>query len=178
VLPNGKRKEEIVNIFFLYIYSKNPTYRTETRIQEMKIMRGMVISCLLRATDHAKVCYYIYPEFQVHQGAFGQKFIMSKPYTVANNDRMVGEMDLTLINGCRPNTAIALFAWLISHQPAVLFSHNNPAPAISHQPTQHVVNREQVHNLRVSDLLIEVQVGNLCLPLLMPNKISECNFCI
>jgi hypothetical protein len=21
-------------------------------------------------------------------------------------------------------------------------------------------------------------VGNLCLPLLMPNKISECNFCI
>jgi hypothetical protein len=43
-----------------------------------------------------------------------------------------------------------LFAWLISHQPAVLFSHsesatsnqpavlfsqNEPAPAISHQPT-------------------------------------------
>jgi hypothetical protein len=48
-------------------------------------------------------------------------------------------------------TASALFAWLISHQPAVLFSHNKPAtsnqpavlfsqnkpvPAISHQPTE------------------------------------------
>jgi hypothetical protein len=46
----------------------------------------------------------------------------------------------------------ALFAWLISHQPAVFFSHNKPAisnqpavlfsqnkpaPAISHQPTEH-----------------------------------------
>jgi hypothetical protein len=45
----------------------------------------------------------------------------------------------------------ALFAWLISHQPAVLFSHNKPAtsnqptvlfsqnkpaPAISHQPNE------------------------------------------
>jgi hypothetical protein len=45
----------------------------------------------------------------------------------------------------------ALFAWLISHQPAVLFSHNKSAtsnqpvvlfsqnksaPAISHQPTE------------------------------------------
>jgi hypothetical protein len=45
----------------------------------------------------------------------------------------------------------ALFAWLISHQPAVLFSYNKPAisnqpavlfsqnksaPAISHQPTE------------------------------------------
>jgi hypothetical protein len=45
----------------------------------------------------------------------------------------------------------ALFAWLVSHQPAVLFSHNKPAssnqpavlfsqnkpaPAISHQPTE------------------------------------------
>jgi hypothetical protein len=45
----------------------------------------------------------------------------------------------------------SLFAWLISHQPAVLFSHNKPAtsnqpivlfsqnktaPAISHQPTE------------------------------------------
>jgi hypothetical protein len=47
--------------------------------------------------------------------------------------------------------SIALFAWLISHQPAVifsqnkpatsnqpavLFSQNKPAPAISHQPTE------------------------------------------
>jgi hypothetical protein len=46
---------------------------------------------------------------------------------------------------------ITLFAWLTSHQPAVLFSHNKtatsnqptvlfsqnkPAPAISHQPTE------------------------------------------
>jgi hypothetical protein len=43
----------------------------------------------------------------------------------------------------------SLFAWLISHQPAVLFSQNKPAtnnqptvlfsqnkPAISHQPTE------------------------------------------
>jgi hypothetical protein len=51
---------------------------------------------------------------------------------------------------------LALFAWLISHQPAVLFSHNKPAtsnqpavlfsqnksaPAISHQPTEQVVCR-------------------------------------
>jgi hypothetical protein len=47
--------------------------------------------------------------------------------------------------------ACALFAWLISHQPTVLFSHNKPAtsnqpavlfsqnkpaPAISHQPAE------------------------------------------
>jgi hypothetical protein len=50
----------------------------------------------------------------------------------------------------RPPT-VSLFAWLISHQPAVLFSHNKsatsnqpavlfsqnkPAPAISHQPNE------------------------------------------
>jgi hypothetical protein len=50
----------------------------------------------------------------------------------------------------------ALFAWLISHQPAVLFSQNKPAtsnqpavlfsqnksaPAISHQPTEQTVNK-------------------------------------
>jgi hypothetical protein len=49
-----------------------------------------------------------------------------------------------------------LFAWLISHQPAVLFSHNKPAtsnqpavlfsqnkpaPAISHQPTEQAGDR-------------------------------------
>jgi hypothetical protein len=52
------------------------------------------------------------------------------------------------VNACEHG----LFAWLISHQPAVLFSHNKPAtsnqpavlfsqnkpaPAISHQPTEH-----------------------------------------
>jgi hypothetical protein len=51
--------------------------------------------------------------------------------------------------------AHALFAWLISHQPAVLFSQNKPAisnqpavlfsqnkpaPAISHQPTEQAIN--------------------------------------
>jgi hypothetical protein len=53
-----------------------------------------------------------------------------------------------------PPIFLALFAWLISHnqqyfsfrtnqapatsqnQPAVLFSQNKPAPAISHQPTE------------------------------------------
>jgi hypothetical protein len=50
----------------------------------------------------------------------------------------------------------ALFAWLISHQPAVLFSQNKPAtsnqptvlfsqnklaPAISHQPTEQVAKQ-------------------------------------
>jgi hypothetical protein len=51
----------------------------------------------------------------------------------------------------------ALFAWLISHQPAVLFSQNKPvssnqpavlisqnepAPAISHQPNEQAVERQ------------------------------------
>jgi hypothetical protein len=52
---------------------------------------------------------------------------------------------------CSSWTATPLFAWLISHQPAVLFSQskpatsnqptvlfsqNKPAPAISHQPNE------------------------------------------
>jgi hypothetical protein len=52
---------------------------------------------------------------------------------------------------CVGKIITALFAWLISHQPTVLFSHNKlatsnqpavlfsqnkPAPAISHQPTE------------------------------------------
>jgi hypothetical protein len=57
-----------------------------------------------------------------------------------------------------------MFAWLFSHQPAVLFSHNKsatsnqpavlfsqnkPAPAISHQPTEQAVYglRTQEHKL-------------------------------
>jgi hypothetical protein len=51
--------------------------------------------------------------------------------------------------------ACALFAWLISHQLAVFFSHNKPitsnqpavlfsqnksAPAISHQPNKHALS--------------------------------------
>jgi hypothetical protein len=53
---------------------------------------------------------------------------------------------------------VVLFAWLINHQPAVLysqnkpatsnqpailFSHNKPAPVISHQPNEETVNREK-----------------------------------
>jgi hypothetical protein len=53
----------------------------------------------------------------------------------------------------------AMFAWLISHQPtvlfsqnkpassnqpAVLFSQNKPAPAISHQPTEQAVENQFV----------------------------------
>jgi hypothetical protein len=52
--------------------------------------------------------------------------------------------------------ANALFVWLISHQPTVLFSHNKPAitnqpavffsqnksaPAISHQPNEQAESR-------------------------------------
>jgi hypothetical protein len=55
----------------------------------------------------------------------------------------------------------ALFAWLISHQPTVLFSQNKPAtsnqpavlfpqnkpaPAISHQPTEQAVGIHRVLN--------------------------------
>jgi hypothetical protein len=54
----------------------------------------------------------------------------------------------------------ALFAWLISHQPtvlfsqnklatsnqpAVLFSQNKPAPAISHQPTEQAADLLRAH---------------------------------
>jgi hypothetical protein len=53
----------------------------------------------------------------------------------------------------------SLFAWLISHQPAVLFSQNKsatsnqpavlfsqnkPAPAISHQPTEQAVGAQPI----------------------------------
>jgi hypothetical protein len=55
------------------------------------------------------------------------------------------------------STGGALFAWLISHQPtvlfsqnkpatrnqpAVLFSQNKPAPAISHQPTEQALDEQ------------------------------------
>jgi hypothetical protein len=62
--------------------------------------------------------------------------------------------------------ANALFAWLISHQPAVLFSHNKPAtsnqpavlfsqnksaPAISHQPTEQAENPVRiVHSVDIT----------------------------
>jgi beta-lactamase class A len=61
----------------------------------------------------------------------------------------------------------ALFAWLISHQPTVLFSHNKPAssnqpavvfsqnkpaPTISHQPTEQVVQNKQKASDITTDL--------------------------
>jgi hypothetical protein len=60
---------------------------------------------------------------------------------------MVLKIQITQLHG----PVDALFAWLISHHPAVLFSHNKPAtsnqlavffsqnkpaPAISHQPNE------------------------------------------
>jgi hypothetical protein len=59
-----------------------------------------------------------------------------------------------------------LFAWLINHQPAVLFSHNKPAtsnqpavlfsqkksaPAISHQPTEQAASWKSNHAIHVSN---------------------------
>jgi hypothetical protein len=52
------------------------------------------------------------------------------------------------VQNCK-QTKHALFVWLISHQyfslrtnqPAVLFSQNKPAPAISHQPNEQAVRR-------------------------------------
>jgi hypothetical protein len=35
----------------------------------------------------------------------------------------------------------ALFAWVISHQPAVVFSQNKLAPAIRHLPNEQAVDR-------------------------------------
>jgi hypothetical protein len=64
----------------------------------------------------------------------------------------------TFQNSQYPSPANALFVWLISHQPtvlfsqnkpaitnqpAVLFSQNKPAPAISHQPNE----QAEVHAL-------------------------------
>jgi hypothetical protein len=58
----------------------------------------------------------------------------------------------------------SLFGWLISHQPAVLFSHNKSAtsnqptvffshnksaPAISHQPNEHVARQDYLESLRI-----------------------------
>jgi hypothetical protein len=43
----------------------------------------------------------------------------------------------------------ALFVWLISHQPAVFFSQNKPAPAISHQPNEQAA---RTYNLQMKKL--------------------------
>jgi hypothetical protein len=34
----------------------------------------------------------------------------------------------------------SIFVWLISHQPAVIFSQNKPAPPISHHSNEQTVN--------------------------------------
>jgi hypothetical protein len=69
------------------------------------------------------------------------------------------------------NDLSALFAWLISHQPAVLFSQNKPAmsnqpavpfsqtksaPAISHQPNEQAVNFTMIRNVIYNDELIKL----------------------
>jgi hypothetical protein len=69
----------------------------------------------------------------------------------------------------------ALFAWLISHQSAVLFSHNKPAtsnqpavrfsqnkpaPAISHQLTEQAVYNS-IYYTFASDLFFSAQVKYL-----------------
>jgi hypothetical protein len=82
-----------------------------------------------------------------------------------------------------PNTT-SLFAWLISHQPtvlfsqnkpatgnqpAVLFSQNKPAPAISHQPTEQALQytrryyafslaRSQIESLCLQCMVVHVRI--------------------
>jgi hypothetical protein len=77
---------------------------------------------------------------------------------------------------------VALFAWLISHQPAVLLSHNKPAtsnqpavlfsqnkpaPAISHQPTEQAVTIEDLATSRLDHMPMP--------PLLVPTP-TKLNF--
>jgi hypothetical protein len=67
-----------------------------------------------------------------------------------------------------------LFAWLISHQPAVLFSHNKPAtsnqpavlfpqnkpaPVISHQPTEQAARLKIELGLRSSSPITDGSEG-------------------
>jgi hypothetical protein len=72
----------------------------------------------------------------------------------------------------------ALFAWFISHQPAVLFSQskpatsnqpavlfsqNKPAPAISHQPNEQAGSRtRQETSRRARQVLVEMPSSVLC----------------
>jgi hypothetical protein len=63
---------------------------------------------------------------------------------------------MSIQNDKRVKNIYSLFAWLISHQPTVLFSHNKsatnnqpavlfsqnkPAPAISHQPNEQALKQ-------------------------------------
>jgi hypothetical protein len=80
----------------------------------------------------------------------------------------------------------SLFAWLISHQPAVLFSQNKPAtsnqpavlfsqkkpaPAISHQPTEQAVGRKSIDVLLIG--LGPCQLAALNAPLLPPTTFLQ-----
>jgi hypothetical protein len=79
--------------------------------------------------------FHILDAVYVHQtsGDNSRRNIISKYICwceiVTQYDRTVASRDLTN----------SLFAWLIGHQPAVLFSQNKPAPAISHQPNEQAV---------------------------------------
>jgi hypothetical protein len=75
-------------------------------------------------------------------------------------------MGAKVLKKCRAYTN-ALFAWLISHQPAVLFSQNKPAtsnrpavlfsqnkppPAISHRPTEQAASCSRIYRQCPLDL--------------------------
>jgi hypothetical protein len=79
------------------------------------------------------------------------------------------------------NQIATLFAWLISHQPAVLFSHSKPAtsnqpavffsqnksaPAIRHQPNEQAqhLGIEFGSHLRGSCRLVEQEIGAHLVP--------------
>jgi hypothetical protein len=70
-----------------------------------------------------------------------------------------------------------LFAWLISHQPAVLFSHNKPAtsnqpavlfsqnkpaPAISHQPTEQAYLLSTLYNTSSTCQYLNAEFFSFC----------------
>jgi hypothetical protein len=82
---------------------------------------------------------------------------------VSSAPTTAGAREGELSTFCRRCTA--LFAWLISHQPAVLFSHNKPAtrnqpallfsqnkpaPVISHQPTEQAARRSHANAIKAS----------------------------
>jgi hypothetical protein len=76
---------------------------------------------------------------------------------------------------------IALFAWLISYQPAVLFSQNKPAPAINHQPNEQAACRSAVANIPSARffLLMHEHVHmliSMLLPRFLPAELRRVRF--
>jgi hypothetical protein len=84
------------------------------------------------------------PEVSVRASMGGRR-------TTLSSGHLRSAADATSNHDAARLSASSLFAWLISHQPAVLFSHNKPAtsnqpavlfsqnksaPAISHQPNE------------------------------------------